>query len=284
MGDLRDMNTRTLQFGIVQGRLVQSPPGCLQWFPQEDWESEYFLAAALGYDYIENIAEREHNKHNPLWSDEGTERIKALSARNGLSQHAFCNDYIIDHSLIRDKGAMKQTLKLIARGKLLGMQKLILPLFEESELTESNAPNYTSIVKEIASAAQENGTLVCCLETILEGPSLLRWLETLGQPNVKCVLDTGNKIALGHDIYADILLLREYIQHVHIKDKDKEGNNVLLGTGMVDFRRVFQSLAEIDFRGPYTFEVTRGRNPVRTAKYNLEFVKFFVEETTKNGN
>jgi len=272
-----------VEFGIVQGRLIQSPEGCLQWFPQEYWESEFFLAFVLGYKYIELIAERQHNENNPVWIDEGIEKIKALSKRNNLLLRIVCNDYIIDHALTENKNVIEQTLKLISQAKLLGIQKLVLPLFEKSELTEGNFNKYKTILKEIASAAQENNILVC-LETILNGKSLLDLLEFLDHPNIKCVFDTGNRIAFGHDIYSDILLLGKQIHHVHIKDKNDQNENVLLGTGKVNFYKVFESLSHIGFSGPYTFETARGKDPVRTAKYNLQFVNYFMEEVAGNGS
>ena len=63
-------------FGIVQGRLTQSPPGCLQWFPQESWQDEYVTASDIGINYIELIAEVQHNSKNPIWTDDGIEEIK----------------------------------------------------------------------------------------------------------------------------------------------------------------------------------------------------------------
>ena len=272
-----------VEFGIVQGRLIQSPEGSLQWFPQEYWESEFFLAPMLGYKYIELIAERQHNENNPVWADDGIEKIKALAKRNNLLLNVICNDYIIDHALTEDKNVIEQTMKLISQAKLLGIQKLILPLFEKSELREDNFQKYKAILKEIASAAQESNILVC-LETILNGKSLLNLLEYLDHPNIKCVFDTGNRIAFGHDIYSDILLLGEQIHHVHIKDKNDQNDNVLLGTGNVNFYKVFESLSRIGFGGPYTFETTRGKDPVRTAKYNLQFVNYFMEEVSGNGS
>jgi sugar phosphate isomerase/epimerase len=271
------------EFGIVQGRLMQAPKGCLQWFPQEYWESEFFLASVLGYKYIELIAERQHNENNPIWIDEGIRRIKALAETNKLWLHAICNDYIIDHALTENKRVIEQTLKVISRAKLLGIQKLVLPLFEKSELTEGGFSENKSILKEIASAAQESNILVC-LETILNGKSLLDLLEFLDHPNIKCVFDTGNRIASGHDIYSDILLLGKQIHHVHIKDKNDSDENVLLGTGKVNFCKVFESLSHIGFSGPYTFETARGKDPVRTAQYNLQFANFFVEEVSENGS
>ena len=63
-------------FGIVQGRLLRSPPGELQWFPGEDWSKEFHIAKNLGISFIELIAEREYNPNNPLWSEEGRKEIK----------------------------------------------------------------------------------------------------------------------------------------------------------------------------------------------------------------
>ena len=62
--------TANNQYGIVQGRLIQSPPDELQWFPQNYWESEFFIAASLEVKYIELIAERAHNPKNPIWTDD----------------------------------------------------------------------------------------------------------------------------------------------------------------------------------------------------------------------
>ena len=268
-------------FGIVQGRLVQSPKGSLQWFPQEFWESEFFIASALGYKYIELIAERQYNAKNPLWSDEGIEVLKDLTDRNGLSLYSFCDDHIIDHSMIKDHGVVDQTKRLLQRGGMLGIEKLVLPLFEESELNGLNLQEHMGPIREIADAAAENSITVC-LETILNGPDLLSFLEQLDHANVKCVFDTGNRIAFGHDIYADIRLLGNQIAHVHIKDKNERNENVLLGTGKVNFKKAFESLSAVDYPGPYTFETCRGKNPLKTAEYNKFIIKFFIKEVSKN--
>lgn len=268
-----------VKFGIVQGRLVKAPPGCLQWFPQKSWESEFYLASALGYDYIELIAEREQNDNNPLWSEQGVKRIKDLTVENGLSLHAFCTDYIIDHSLSDDACVFDHTVKLLSRGKSLGVQKLILPMFEKSEVNERNSDKYLDVIKELASVANRSN-ISLCLETILNGKELLNFLRTLDSNNVGCVFDTGNRVAFGHNIYSDIKLLGDKIYHVHIKDKNEDNENVLLGTGKVNFYKAFESLAAIGYKGPYTFETFRGINPVNTARYNKMLAEFFINEHT----
>jgi len=93
------------------------------------------------------------------------------------------------------------------------------------------------------------------------------------------VYDTGNRVAFGHDLAGDIRLLGNSIAHVHIKDKNSDNANVLLGTGLVNFESVFCALNDIDYSGPYTFETTRGSNPINTAKYNMNLVNFFKDNS-----
>jgi hypothetical protein len=37
-------------------------------------------------------------------------------------------------------------------------------------------------------------------------------------------------------------------------------------------------LADIGYAGPFTFETQRGRDPIRTARYNIGLVSFFHGE------
>jgi D-psicose/D-tagatose/L-ribulose 3-epimerase len=257
--------------------LTPSPPGYLQWFPQEYWRDEFALAAKLGIDYIELISEVQHNPNNPLWSDAGVDEVKALVDANGLTLHALCNDYVIEHTLPGDPAVLRQAYDLIARGHKLGMEKLILPLFDASELTPDNQRDYIGPVRDIAEAAQDVG-MITCLETVLTGAELIGLLDHLDRPFIKVVYDTGNRVAFGHDLAGDIRLLGERIAHVHIKDKNADNANVLLGTGLVNFAQVFWALRDIDYGGPFTFETFRGSDPLRTARYNMNLVTFFKQD------
>jgi len=263
---------------MVQGRLIQSPPGQLQWFPQEFWESEFLLAAAIGIDFVELIAERHHNPDNPLWSADGQARIKAIAARAGTSLHAFCNDFIVDHALVGDDEVLQQNLRLIDCGARLGCQKYILPLFEQSEMTADNADAFVAPLRVIAEHAHAAG-ITLCLETVLPAVELLPVLERLDHPAVRVVYDTGNRVAFGHDLARDIRVLGTWIAHVHIKDKNAANENVILGTGLVNFLRVFEALDHIHYAGPFTFETQRGGDPIRTAMFHMNLVRFFHAET-----
>jgi sugar phosphate isomerase/epimerase len=268
----------TLRFGMVQGRLIKSPQNLLQWFPQPYWEAEFFVAGALGFDYIELLAEREHNPENPIWTAEGVERLKKVVDLAGLTLPVFCNDYIIDNPLPDNKECLEQNLRLIERGALIGCDKYLLPLFEQSELTMQNLSAYIQPLRILADACAAAGVELC-LETILKGIELIDALEQINRPAISVVFDTGNRIAFGHDLGADIRLLGSRISHMHIKDKNAANQNVVLGTGQVNFQEVFEALAAISYDGLYTFETNRGKNPTRTAAYNKQLITYFHSES-----
>lgn len=268
-----------VRFGMVQGRLTQSPPGCLQWFPQEDWREEFNAASKIGVDYIELIAEVQHNANNPIWTDEGIKEIKRLVKDNNLTLHALCNDYIVEHLFLNEE-AVQQNISLLRQGKKLGVEKYIMPFFESSELSLHNMQEYVEPLRRVAKVAIE-ADIIVCLETILTGSELLEFLELIDMPNVKVVYDTGNRVTFDNDLLGDIRLLGDSIAHVHIKDKNSDNENVLLGTGLVNFEYVFYALHDINYKGRYTFETTRGNNPVDTAKYNINVVNFFISNAKK---
>jgi sugar phosphate isomerase/epimerase len=265
------------QFGIIQGRLTQSPPGELQWFPQENWRDEFNIASGLGIDYIELFAETQHNLENPIWTDRGINQIKKLVMHNNLTSYALCNDYIIEHSFLDEK-VIQQNIDLLEQGKKIGIEKYIMPFFESSELSTDNMQNYILPIRRVAKVAN-SADITVCLETILKGQELIALLELVDLPNVKVVYDTGNRVAFGYDLAGDIRLLSDYIAHVHIKDKNSDNENVLLGTGLVNFENVFDALHDINYSGPFTFETARGSNPIETAKYNISLVSFFKKNS-----
>jgi len=264
---------KNIRFGMVQGRLTQSPPNCLQWFPQDLWEDEFRTAAELGVNYIELIAEISHNPDNPIWSANGLSKIQQLVSENELTIHALCNDFIIKNSLL-EENVIQQNIDLINQCKILGVEKYVMPLFESSELNSKNMSDFIEPIRAIAKAAQENNMLTC-LETILTGQELVELLKLINLSCVKVVYDTGNRVAFGHDLPSDIRLLGGSIEHVHIKDKNSKNENTLLGTGLVDFEQVFYALNDIHYHGPFTFETVRGVDPIKTAIYNMQLVEFF---------
>jgi len=152
-------------------------------------------------------------------------------------------------------------------------------LLEQSDLNTASADAMVPIIRQFARQAAKSDMLIC-IESLMSSKHLKGFLDQVNEPNVKCVFDTGNRIVDNPDLASEILLLGDWIAHVHIKDKNKHGENVLLGTGLVNFAEVFQALHEINYEGPLVFETTRGADPVETAAFHMATCNFFSHEAS----
>ena len=261
------------------GEINASAKGELQWFPQEDWRLEFVNAGILGCSFIELLIERENNEFNPLWSCSGRQEIKDLCKENDLVPYSVCLDFIIDNSLLGESAtaAFQSVVDALAVASELGCKVLVLPLLEESSLTRDNLSAMAETITAVGQLAA-NDNIHVCVETLLCADDLNTFLDTVGLNNVKAVFDTGNRVVDTPDLRSEIIKLGRNIGHFHVKDKDRLGNNVVLGSGLVDFGAVFSALSEIHYQGPLNFETNRGSVPLDTARFNLELCEFFAED------
>jgi sugar phosphate isomerase/epimerase len=281
MTEISQTQVKNQKFGISQGRLTESEQ--LQRFPSEDWQAEFYNAQKVGINFIELLTEREFNKDNPVWSISGRQEIKDVCAATKCEIYSICIDYIINHSLLDDRTALENVRRVFAVASDLGCKVVIFPLLEESNLIPCNSKRFAEMFILLAAEAA-NHNLMICVETLMKASDLVEFLERVNRDNVKAVFDTGNRVVVpdGSDLHNEILCLDAFIAHVHIKDKNGSGENVILGTGLVDFRTVFSALRRINYRGPLNFETTRGRDPLATAAFHVSLCKFFQGEVNKD--
>jgi len=266
-------------FGIVQGRLSIPPTGELQWFPQGCWLEEFSVAEQIGIQFIELLTERKFNPDNPFWTERGRAELKAVNAKTNRQIYSSCTDYIIDHSLIDDSESKttEHVQRFLEASADLGCKVVVFPLLEQSDLNTASADAMVPIIRQFARQAAKTNILIC-IESLMDGKHLKGFLDQVNEPNVKCVFDTGNRVVDNQDLASEIRILNDWIGHVHVKDKSKSGENVLLGTGLVNFSEVFTALEQVNYRGPLVFETTRGTHPLVTATYHMNLCDFFAHE------
>jgi len=260
-------------FGVVQGRLSKSPNNRLQWFPQDCWQEEFHKCKRLNLDFVELLDERSYNPNNPIWSSVGRDEIKSVVLETNRTIYSSCTDYIIDNSLLLGS-TLDHVLDYFQVSEELGCKIAILPLMEESGVTEKNFDKYVSVVRKLCNSTN----LTICLETLLNCKTLNYFIDQVNVKNLKCVFDTGNRSHTSKDLSKEIVFLSDKIGHVHLKDKNKKGENVYLGTGKVNFCNIFKSLKEIGYNESFVFESVRGNDPIKTMEHNIEFINFFRSE------
>jgi L-ribulose-5-phosphate 3-epimerase len=138
-------------------------------------------------------------------------------------------------------------------------------------------------IRDVAQHCQRNGQGFL-METGQETPTTMsRAIRDVNMPNLGVGLDTANLILYGKANPVDaVAILGPHVRSVHAKDgrwptdPDKLGEEVLIGTGLVDFQKVFSGLRKAGYTGAITIErETHGPKQiedVRTERQYLENV------------
>ena len=150
-------------------------------------------------------------------------------------------------------------------------------------------PKYFVVVeaiRDISRHCQANGQYFL-METGQETPTTMsRMLKDVAMPNLAVGLDTANLILYGKANPVDALdILGEHVRSVHAKDgrwptdPDKLGKEVLIGTGLVDFKKVFAKLHAIGYTGAITIErETSGPQQIEDVRNEKLYLEKILKE------
>jgi len=261
--------------GIVQGRLTAAPKARLQFFPK-NWRNEFAIAQSSKIDFIEFFSERIINKKNPIWNDKDLNEYIKLAKKNKLKILNFCDDHIIQNSILK-KTTIKYLKILIKQCGKLKIKNIIFPMYSKSELTNLNWKKYIKVFKLLGNFANRFNISIL-IESDISSKYFKNLKNKIKIKNFYFLFDTGNRVITQSNIYQDIIEFNKDIKHIHIKDKNKNKKNVILGEGMVDFELIFKKLKKIKFKGNFTIESVRGKKPEITAKKNVIKLKKLINK------
>jgi Xylose isomerase-like TIM barrel len=116
--------------------------------------------------------------------------------------------------------------------------------------------------------------------------ALLRAIRDINMPNVGVGFDTANLILYGKANPVDAIeMLGPHVRSVHAKDgkwptdPSKLGEEVLIGKGVVDFKRVFTKLHQFGYTGAITIErETSGLQQIEDVKNEKLYLQRILDE------
>ena len=150
------------------------------------------------------------------------------------------------------------------------------PFYEETVLA----------IREVAQHCAGNGQEFL-METGQETPTtVLRAIKDVNQPNLGVGLDTANLILYGKANPSDALeILGPYVRSVHAKDGKwptdpmRLGEEVLIGSGAVDFVQVFTKLHKLGYTGAVTIErETSGPQQIEDVKAEKVYLERIISK------
>ncbi|MDO8486447.1 MAG: sugar phosphate isomerase/epimerase family protein [Candidatus Staskawiczbacteria bacterium] len=271
--------------GIMQGRLIPSKGRGIQFFPFEEWEEEFEIASKAGLDEVDFIFDLERYEENPLWSEEGVDKIKQVIAESGIKVRYICADFFMRRPFFRVSEKDRQEnikilQKILENAKSVGAENIEIPLLDNSSLkTGEEKDILIKSLQECLPTAEKLGVSLS-LETDLPPKELLSLVGIFNSPLVKITYDSGNSSSLGYDSYEEVKAYGKYISNVHIKDRVLGGSTVPLGTGNADFEKLFEGLKETEYKGSFTLQAARQEESkeVETILSYANFVKNYINK------
>lgn len=272
--------------GIMQGRLSPPDPRRIQAFPWATWEDEFARAGRIGLDGIEWLFEAERFRENPLWTESGRSRIRALVSSTAVVVPTLCADYFMARPFHRGARADRVTSvavmnELIPAAASVGVRTILLPVLEEAEVTTAaEAAELHAALRDCVPVARAHDVRIG-LETELAAAEYRELVEAADDPVVRAYYDTGNSAAKGYDVAAELRALADLLCGIHIKDRERGAGSVRLGKGAVRFDRVFAALADTAYGGPLVLQTASGAPFLEIAGEHASFVRGLLASTRR---
>jgi len=269
--------------GVMQGRLLPKYLRHYQAFPADAWQQEFAIAKGLGLGCIEFILDKV-TAANPLLDEKGLEAIKALMEKTGVKVYTICADYFMSSPLFAankiDREKSLEVLKtLIRNASLIGVTDIVIPCVDGSSMLGN--PSLAGQLREALAQAvplAESLGVNLALETDFPPKPFLELLKNLNAECIKVNYDTGNSASLGYDVRLEMEAYGQYVSTVHIKDRKRSGESVVLGTGDADIELAMSELQKIDFQGHIILQPYRDDQGVKIFKRQLNWFKPILEK------
>ncbi|WP_213993238.1 L-ribulose-5-phosphate 3-epimerase [Sodalis sp. dw_96] len=262
--------------------------------PQLDWPQRLDTARDLGFDFLEiSIDEQPERQRRLDW--DRRERLAFTQAKldSGVAVPSMCLSahrrfpFGSRDGIIRQR-AYQLMEKALALAVDLGIRNIQLAgydVYYEPSDRHTRARFIEGIHWSVEQAAKAQVMLSIEIMDTTFINSISKWLEfeaLIQNPWFTVYPDLGNLSAWGNNVAGELTKGIHKITAIHLKDTspvtpDSPGKfrDVPFGDGCVDFVNAFETLRELDYRGPYLLEMwARGKaddiDRVRYAKTWLE--------------
>lgn len=235
-------------------------------------ENLFTKARELGFDGVELCLGKNYKEHL-LFSEEGIERIQALSEAAGgvissFSPGGFCSyTYTHPDDAVRAEG-MRMLNHLSRVAPQLGVKVILVPFFGEGTLRDVSDPRLIEGLRRTGEVAARYGVTLG-IESTRSAEDLLVLLDAVGLDSVGVYYDMGNATHYGYDSPTEIRTLGKHICQIHMKDLGGKH----LGEGGVDFQAVGDAIRSVGYDGWLVLETPTGEDPDVGNRRNLLYAK-----------
>lgn len=254
-----------MKIGFMQGRLSELVDGKIQAFPWREWEQEFALAQQHSFPLMEWTLDQNRLYENPLMTEEGRKRIRALSTVHGVEVLSLTGDCFMQAPFFKAVGEERESLlkdlrAIVEACAQIGIRYVLIPLVDNGKIENpEQAKNLFSGITPLTEYLRTHAMRIV-FESDFPPQALADFIQALPEDAFGINYDIGNSASLGYDPEAEILAYGKRIVNVHIKDRVLNGTTVPLGEGNADFPTVFRTLKTIGYKGNFILQTARAKD------------------------
>lgn len=257
------------------------------------WDRRLAMAAQAGYNFVEiSIDESDERLGRLQWPGAAKADLRRAVAAAGVPILTMCLSGHRKYPLGSRSPEVRRQAETLMRRAIefsvdLGVRIVQVAgydvFYEEND--DDTAARYVDGLCRAADWAGQAGVMLA-LENVdaTVSESLARCMAIVRQIDsvwFKIYPDMANVAAAGYDPVDELALCDGHLVGVHVKDSlPKIIRRVPFGAGIVPFRRVFETLAAMNYHGPLVVEMwadPEDSDPVATIRNARQFVETLVE-------
>ncbi len=268
------MNIKSI--GIMQGRLVpREIKSRLQSFPWKNWKKEIILAKKNKIKIIEWTLDYKNFGKNPLI--EKPIKTKNFFKRNFIKINSLTADFFMQQPPFDEKNnTTEYLLKLIDISKKINLKYIVIPLVDNSSVRHFKKNRIIKYFKYLQKKINFK-KLKIIFELDLPADQVVKFISNFND-SFGINYDIGNSAYYGFKFTNEKKYFSR-VYNIHVKDRDKNGQSVPLGSGLANFNEIFSYLKKIKYNGHLILQTYLPKNNklvVSNTLKNYNFVKSFL--------
>ena len=235
--------------------------GKIQAFPKEHWRDEFPMAKEIGVSLMEWTLDQEGLRDNPFCTSDGQREILDLCDKYQIIIPSVTGDCFMQAPFYKtdiNKLSLLSDLDLIIDScSHLGVRLIVFPLVDNGSI--ENKQQEKILVDELILRVKNLRDKKVCIvfESDMVPEVLKDFIKQFPRDCFGINYDMGNSASLGFDPVEEFDAYEDRILNVHVKDRVLGGTTVTLGSGDVDFDKVFSLLSQYKYQGNYILQTAR---------------------------
>lgn len=265
------------KIGVKVGRLTNYTDG-LEKFPIRTWKKELISINKLGISIVEWSISNQSFYKNPILDKKLNSDLNFYKKKYNVSINSIVLDFIIQSPFWKFKGDKRKILEkkfydcldACVKNKI---NKIIFPIIDNSKfLDDSEQKELKSFFIKLEDYLKISN-LQILVEADFSPEFFKKFISDLNYKYFKVCYDTGNSAGNKFDIEQEFKSYGEYINLIHIKDKNKKNKSVMLGSGICNFEKLFKSINDVNYQGNFIFEMFKKKPLYKNLAYQINIFK-----------